>query len=105
MGTSNAPQIEPVYRRVLLKISGEGLAGEGGFGIGADPLTRVAQEVMSVADLGVQVGIVVGGGNILRGEAFAKKAQIPEVTSHYMGMLATVINALALQETLEAMDV
>ena len=61
MAKSNGPSVKPVYRRVLLKISGEGLAGQGGFGIGADSLTHVAHEVKSVSDLGVQVGIVVGG--------------------------------------------
>lgn len=100
-GTDKA--VKPIYDRVLLKISGEGLSGQVGFGIDPDALTLVANEIKSVHDLGVQVGIVVGGGNFLRGEAFARKVQIPEATSHYMGMLATIINALALQEMLESL--
>lgn len=92
----------PVYRRVLLKISGEGLSGPEGFGIGSEALGRVAAEVQSVHDADVEVAVVVGGGNILRGGAFSQKTHIPEATAHYMGMLATVLNALALQETLEA---
>lgn len=92
----------PKYKRLVLKISGEGLAGEEGFGIGADPLSRVAAEIADVHAAGCEVGVVVGGGNILRGGAFSEKARIPEATAHYMGMLATVLNALALQETLEA---
>ena len=90
------------YSRVVLKVSGEGLAGADGFGIGGEALRRVADEIASVHEAGVQVAIVIGGGNILRGSTFAETSQIPEATAHYMGMLATVINALALQETLEA---
>jgi uridylate kinase len=93
---------KPRFNRILLKISGEGLAGPDGFGIGGEALAHVAEEVRSVHDLGVQIGIVVGGGNILRGEKFARETHITEATAHYMGMLATVMNALALQETLEA---
>ncbi|MCL2329895.1 MAG: UMP kinase [Phycisphaerae bacterium] len=95
----------PKYRRIQLKLSGEGLAGPEGFGIGDEPLRRVAAEVKDVADLGVQVAVTIGGGNILRGGTFASKSQIPEATAHYMGMLATVMNSLALQETLESMGV
>lgn len=91
------------YRRIQLKISGEGLAGQNGFGVGGDALERAAAEIKSVHDLGVQVGVTVGGGNILRGETFSQQAHFPAATAHYMGMLATVINGLALQETLEAM--
>jgi len=93
---------EGKYGRVVLKVSGEGLAGADGFGIGGEALRRVADEIASVHEAGVQVAIVIGGGNILRGSTFAETSQIPEATAHYMGMLATVINALALQETLEA---
>ena len=93
---------KPQYQRVLLKISGEGLAGAEGFGIGGSALAHVADEVRGVHELGVQLGIVVGGGNILRGERFAQETHITEATAHYMGMLATVMNGLALQETLEA---
>ena len=90
------------YKRVVLKVSGEGLAGADGFGIGGAALERVAGEIASVHEAGVQVAIVIGGGNILRGSTLAESSHIPEATAHYMGMLATVINALALQETLEA---
>ncbi|MBI4582166.1 MAG: UMP kinase [Planctomycetes bacterium] len=94
---------QPKYRRIQLKISGEGLAGPGGSGIGEEALHRVAAEIKSVHDLGVQVAVTVGGGNIIRGSTLAAQSHIPEATAHYMGMLATVINALALQETLEAL--
>ena len=98
-------QPKPVYRRVLLKISGEGLAGADGFGIAADALGHVGGEIREVGGLGVGLAVVVGGGNILRGSAFARESQFPEATAHYMGMLATVMNALALQEVLEGMGV
>lgn len=94
---------QPMYRRVLLKISGEGLCRAGGFGIDGDVLGRMAQEIKLVADLGVQLCIVVGGGNIIRGGNLAKDSPIHEVTGHYMGMLATVINALAIQDTIESL--
>lgn len=100
---SASPSSRPLYHRVLLKVSGEGLAGRDGFGIGGEALQHVANELLEVHRLGVQIAVVVGGGNILRGETFAKNTKIPEATAHYMGMLATVMNALALQETLEAM--
>ncbi len=93
---------KPQFRRILIKISGEGLAGPEGFGIGGQALAHVAGELRPVHSLGVQIGIVVGGGNILRGEKFARETHITEATAHYMGMLATVMNSLALQETLEA---
>lgn len=92
---------EPRYKRVLLKISGEGFCPPGGFGIHSEQLKRVAREVHDVAKLGVQVAIVVGGGNFLRGGQFAKDLGIETATADYMGMLATVLNALALQEALE----
>ena len=90
----------PVYRRILLKLSGEALAGEQGYGIDPDVLTRIAGEVKEVIDLGVQVAIVIGGGNIFRGIA-ASASGMDRATADYMGMLATVINALALQDALE----
>jgi uridylate kinase len=86
---------------VLLKISGEGLCEPGEFGIQAEPLARVASEIDEVVQLGVQVAVVVGGGNFLRGANFAKELGIEAATADYMGMLATVLNALALQEALE----
>jgi uridylate kinase len=93
---------KPVYKRVLLKISGEALSKEGGFGIEAAELEQIADECVEVARMGVQLAIVVGGGNFIRGATFAKDGHIPRATADYMGMLATVLNALALQETMEA---
>ena len=95
------PDAGPRYRRVLLKISGEGFCPPGGFGIHSEQLERVAGEIGELADLGVQIAVVVGGGNFLRGGHFAKDLGIEIATADYMGMLATVLNALALQEALE----
>ncbi|BAS27524.1 UMP kinase [Limnochorda pilosa] len=92
---------EPRYRRVVVKLSGEALAGEGTFGIEVATVNRLAEEVLSVVRMGVQVAAVVGGGNIWRGAA-AGHAGLDRSTADYMGMLATVINALALQAALEA---
>ena len=88
------------YKRVLLKLSGEAFSGGSNFGIDAPTLTRVAQQIKQVIEMGVGVGIVVGGGNIWRG-AKAEEDGMERVTADYAGMLATVINALALQDTLE----
>ena len=88
------------YRRILLKLSGEALMGAGDYGIDPDVLTRIANELKDVRDLGVEVGIVIGGGNIFRGAGLAR-AGMDRVTGDHMGMLATVINALALQDALE----
>lgn len=96
---------QPKYARVLLKISGEGLCAPGKGGIDGAALMRLAEEIKLVVDLGVQLGIVVGGGNIVRGSVIAKSAPIEETTGHYMGMLATIINALAVQDTLESLGV
>ncbi|MGH7177794.1 MAG: UMP kinase [Tepidisphaeraceae bacterium] len=93
----------PVYKRVLLKISGEGFCKEGGFGIDADELGLIARQCCDVVKTGVQLAVVVGGGNFIRGATFAEDGHIPRATADYMGMLATIINALALQETMEAM--
>jgi len=93
------------YHRVLLKVSGEGLCRPGGFGIDKEVLHNIAGEIKLVIDLDVQLCIVVGGGNIIRGKALAEDSSIEEVTGHYMGMLSTVINALAIQDTLESMAV
>ena len=92
---------EPRYQRVLLKISGEGFCLPGEFGIHPEQLDRVASEIHEVVELGVQIGVVVGGGNFLRGVNFAEELDIEIATADYMGMLATVLNALALQEALE----
>ena len=90
----------PKYKRVLLKLSGEALAGKDGYGINAEILEKLAEEIKEVYDLGVEIAIVVGGGNIFRGVQ-GKNLKIDKATSDYMGMLATVINALALQNALE----
>jgi len=88
------------YRRIVLKLSGEALAGEQGYGIDPDVLVRVAEEVKGVVHMGVQVAIVIGGGNIFRGLA-ASTGGMDRATADYMGMLATVVNALALQDAVE----
>lgn len=88
------------YRRILLKLSGEALAGDKGFGFDFETIGRFADEVKRVADMGVAIGLVVGGGNIVRGSQLAKMG-MDRVGSDYMGMLGTVINALALQDVLE----
>jgi len=90
----------PRYKRILLKLSGEALMGDQSFGISPDVIKYVAEEVQSVFDLGVQVAIVVGGGNIFRGIA-ASAYGMDRVSADKMGMLATVINSLALQDALE----
>ena len=90
----------PRYGRILLKVSGEALAGGGAFGIDAERVKGLAREVGDVAATGVQVGLVVGGGNIFRGLSAAAQ-KMDRVTADHMGMLATVINALALQDALE----
>ena len=93
----------PKYKRVLLKISGEGFCHEGGFGLEGEDLALIARQCVEVARTGVQLAIVVGGGNFIRGATFAEDGKIPRATADYMGMLATVINALALQETMESL--
>lgn len=95
---------QPKYKRVILKLSGEALAGERGFGLDPKVVGSIAREVKEVHDLGVKVGIVVGGGNIWRGVAGSEMG-IDRATADYMGMLATVINALALQDALEKVGV
>jgi len=90
----------PLYRRIVLKLSGEALAGDQGYGIDPPVLDRVGAEIREVTELGVQVAIVIGGGNIFRGIA-ASAAGMDRATADYMGMLATIINALALQDALE----
>ena len=90
----------PVYERIVLKLSGESLSGPENFGIHAETIQGIAREVQEVQRLGVQVAIMVGGGNIFRG-ARQKDLSIERATGDYMGMLATVINGLALQDALE----
>ena len=96
--------MEPKYKRVLLKLSGEVLMGDRGFGIDPDVVRRIATEIKDVHALGVQIAIVIGGGNIFRGLA-ASAQGFDRVSADHMGMLATVINSLALQDALEKMDV
>ena len=92
---------QPKYKRVILKLSGEALSGEIGFGLEETVLSSMAQQILELTQAGVEVAIVVGGGNIWRGVAGAKRG-IDRATADYMGMLATVINSLALQDALEA---
>ena len=88
------------YPRVLLKLSGEALAGERGFGFDFDTLRSFAHEVKAIAAMGAQIGLVIGGGNIVRGSQISKMG-MDRVSADYMGMLGTVINALAFQDVLE----
>ena len=94
----------PYYRRVLLKLSGEALAGDQGYGIDPGTLTAIAREVKEVVDLGVQLALVIGGGNIFRGLAASSKG-MDRASADYMGMLATVINSRAMQDALEKIGV
>lgn len=92
------------YKRILLKLSGEALRGEAGFGIDSQMLERIALEVQEIQDLGAETAIVVGGGNIFRGSTATARG-LDRVTADYMGMLATVINGLALQDAMENVGV
>ena len=98
MPSDSAPA--PTYKRILLKLSGEALMGKLNFGISPDVMNFVAGEIKAVMEAGVQVAVVVGGGNIFRGEGLAR-AGMDRVTGDQMGMLATVINALAIQDAVE----
>lgn len=89
----------PAYKRILLKLSGEALMGEDSYGINRATISRIVQEIKEVVDLGVQVAVVIGGGNIFRGVAPAAEG-MDRATADYMGMLATVMNALALQDAM-----
>jgi uridylate kinase len=93
-----------MYKRILIKISGEAFGGQNGPGVDPNILVYFAQEIKSVVELGVQVAVVVGGGNIWRGEGKGKE-HMDQAQSHFMGMLATVINTLALQDALEQIKV
>jgi uridylate kinase len=93
-----------VFRRILLKLSGEALMGNADYGIDPEVINRVSAEVRGIVDIGVQVGMVIGGGNIFRGAGLAQSG-IDRVTGDHMGMLATVINALAMQDALERHDI
>ena len=94
----------PKYRRVLLKISGEALMGSQSFGIDSEIAETIAQDIAKVSQLGVQIAVVIGGGNIFRGLAASARG-MDRATADYMGMLATVINALALSDAIERYDV
>ena len=94
--------MKPVYKRILLKISGEALAGEQGFGLDFDTVVRICESVRKCADMGVEIGIVVGGGNFWRGRSHDK---MDRARADHMGMLATVINSLALADGLEQLGV
>ena len=89
------------FRRVLLKMGGEALAGEGGFGINPRRAEEAAQKILAIVNLGVEVALVIGGGNMWRGKEDGLDHGMERVTADHMGMLATVINALALQDALE----
>lgn len=94
---------KPIYRRVLLKLSGEALMGQNQFGIDPSVLDRIASEITETIQLNVQVGIVIGGGNLFRGTALYQ-AGIGRITGDHMGMLATIMNALALRDALERIN-
>ena len=94
----------PIYKRILLKLSGEALVGKQGLGIDPAVVNEIAQELKEVKELGVEIGIVIGGGNIFRGLSASARG-MDRVTADYMGMLATVINAMALQDYLERYEV
>ena len=94
--------MQPAYKRILLKISGEALLGEQQFGIDQKPIKMIAEEIKKARDLGAQVAVVVGGGNIFRGMKNSAKLGMDQASGDYVGMLATVMNGLALQDALEA---
>ncbi len=95
---------KPAYKRILLKLSGEALMGDDAYGINRDTITNIVEQIKEVVDLGVEVGVVIGGGNIFRGVAPAA-AGMDRATADYMGMLATVMNALALQDAMRYIGV
>ncbi len=97
-------EVTKAYRRVLLKLSGEVLMGEANFGIETHTLSRIANELHDIVQLGVQIGLVIGGGNIYRGAGLTAKG-INKVSADYMGMLATVINGLAIQDALQKVGI
>ncbi len=95
----------PRYSRVLIKLSGEALAGERGYGIDPDVVVEMAEQLKEILDLGVEIGVVVGGGNIFRARTGTKSGGIERTTADYMGMMASVLNALAMQDALEKVGV
>ena len=91
----------PNYKRVVLKISGEGFSTPGVLGIDPNELNTIARQIADAASLGTELAVVVGGGNVIRGAELSSRIGIPQATADYMGMLGTVINALALKEAIE----
>ncbi|MHC2070049.1 UMP kinase [Bremerella sp. T1] len=101
---SDTPESNTKYKRIILKLSGESFSRAGERGIAMDEVVSISQQVQQASQLGCQIAVVIGGGNILRGGQFKNEsASIQEATAHYMGMLATVINGLALQDALESL--
>ena len=104
MGEQEDCSSDPKFKRVVLKLSGEGFSRAGERGISMDEVVHIARQIHIATQLGAQIAVVIGGGNILRGGQFkGTSASIQEATAHYMGMLATVINGLALQDALESL--
>ncbi|OGW74788.1 MAG: UMP kinase [Omnitrophica bacterium RBG_13_46_9] len=97
--------VKAKYKRILLKISGEALQGKKGYGIDPDVMLSIAEQIKEVQELGVEIAVVIGGGNIFRGLKAATTKGMDRATADYMGMLATVLNGLALQDALERIDV
>jgi uridylate kinase len=93
---------QPRYKRIVLKVSGEALGTPGQVGLDGGAIDRLAESIVAAAATGVEIAVVVGGGNLMRGNTIAQTTPVHEATGHYMGMLATVINGLALQDTMEA---
>src|SRR5437588_7376046 len=104
MAAERAAKHSPRFKRILLKLSGEALMGDGKYGIHPKVLTGIAQEIRDVVELGVQIALTIGGGNIFRGVSGATEG-MDRSSADYMGMLATVINAMALQDALEKQGV
>ena len=92
---------QPFYKRVLLKISGESFSSPGAFGIDANELKTIAEEIVSAAASGTQIAVVVGGGNMIRGADLSRRIEIDQSTADYMGMLGTIMNGMALKEAIE----
>ncbi len=98
------PRVKPKYQRILLKLSGEVLSGKSGFGVDQEAVGRIAQQIAGIKQLGVEVAIIIGGGNIVRGIQAASQG-MDRMTADYMGMLATVINGLAIRDGLEKLRI